>query len=59
EKIDFSSIAGITQRSDLTITDQTGYALISYHDTGGGWDASIRVDGVTAAHLQDNDFIFV
>ncbi|MCB1491342.1 MAG: hypothetical protein KDJ77_06020 [Rhodobiaceae bacterium] len=59
EKIDFSSVAGITQRSDLTITDGAGFALISYHDTVGGWDASVRVDGVTAAQLQDNDFIYV
>ncbi|MCB1492024.1 MAG: hypothetical protein KDJ77_09545 [Rhodobiaceae bacterium] len=59
EKIDFNSIAGITQRSDLTITDGSGFALISYHDAVGGWDASIRVDGVTAAELQNNDFIFV
>ncbi|MCB1493733.1 MAG: hypothetical protein KDJ77_18355 [Rhodobiaceae bacterium] len=58
EKIDFSSVAGITQRSDLTITDGAGYALISYAD-GGGWTASIRVDGVTEADLQSNDFIFV
>ena len=59
EKIDFSSIAGITQRADLTITDGSGFALVSYHDTAGNWDASIRVDGLTAAQLQDNDFIFV
>ncbi|MCB1491341.1 MAG: DUF3616 domain-containing protein, partial [Rhodobiaceae bacterium] len=59
EKIDFNTIAGITQRSDLTITDGAGFALISYHDAVGGWDASIRVDGVTAAQLQDNDFIYV
>ncbi|MCB1493491.1 MAG: hypothetical protein KDJ77_17135, partial [Rhodobiaceae bacterium] len=59
EKIDFNTVAGITQRSDLTITDGAGFALISYHDAVGGWDASIRVDGVTATDLQDNDFIFV
>ncbi|MCB1490951.1 MAG: hypothetical protein KDJ77_03985 [Rhodobiaceae bacterium] len=59
EKIDFSSIAGITQRSDLTITNGAGFAMIDYHDAVGGWDASIRVDGVTAAQLQDNDFIYV
>ncbi|MCB1493294.1 MAG: endo alpha-1,4 polygalactosaminidase [Rhodobiaceae bacterium] len=58
EKIDFSAVTGIAQRSDLTITDGAGFAMISYTD-GGGWDASIRVDGVTAAQLQDNDFIFV
>ncbi|MCB1491182.1 MAG: hypothetical protein KDJ77_05190, partial [Rhodobiaceae bacterium] len=58
EKIDFSSITGITQRSDLTITDGTGFAMISYTD-GGGWTGTVRVDGVTAAELQNNDFIFV
>ena len=58
EKIDFSSIAGITQRSDLTITDGVGFAMISYTD-GGGWSASLRVDGVAAVDLQDNDFIYV
>ena len=58
EKIDFSSIAGITQRSDLTITDGAGYALISYTD-GGGWTGTIRVDGVTAADLQNSDFIYI
>ncbi|MCB1490236.1 MAG: M10 family metallopeptidase C-terminal domain-containing protein [Rhodobiaceae bacterium] len=58
EKIDFSSIAGITQRSDLSITDGAGFALISYSN-GISWTGTIRVDGVTAAELQDNDFIFV
>ncbi|MCB1492023.1 MAG: hypothetical protein KDJ77_09540, partial [Rhodobiaceae bacterium] len=62
EKIDFSSIAGITQRSDLTITDVTDasgtYANISYTD-GGGWTGTIRVYDVTEAQLQDNDFVYV
>ncbi|MCB1493735.1 MAG: hypothetical protein KDJ77_18365, partial [Rhodobiaceae bacterium] len=58
EKIDFSSIAGITGLGDLTITDGVGYARIAYSDTA-GWDASIRVDGVHAADLGTNDFIFV
>ncbi|MCB1492413.1 MAG: hypothetical protein KDJ77_11565, partial [Rhodobiaceae bacterium] len=57
EKIDFSSVAGITQRSDLTITDGAGFALISYTE-GVLWTGTIRVDGVTAAELQNNDFIF-
>ncbi|MCB1492315.1 MAG: hypothetical protein KDJ77_11060, partial [Rhodobiaceae bacterium] len=62
EKIDFSSIAGITQRSDLSFSDVTdgsgSYALISYTD-GGGWSASIRVYDVTETQLQNNDFIYV
>ncbi|MCB1492329.1 MAG: hypothetical protein KDJ77_11130 [Rhodobiaceae bacterium] len=58
EKIHFTHVAGITQLSDLTITDGVGYALISYTD-GGGWTGTIRVDGVTAADLGNNDFVFV
>ncbi|MCB1493506.1 MAG: hypothetical protein KDJ77_17210, partial [Rhodobiaceae bacterium] len=58
EKINFVLVPGITQRSDLTITTGAGYALIRYHDIAGNWDASIRVDGVTAADLQNNDFVF-
>ncbi|MCB1493844.1 MAG: hypothetical protein KDJ77_18915, partial [Rhodobiaceae bacterium] len=58
EKIDFSAIAGIDERSDLTIADGAGYAMITYTDTG-GWTGTIRVDGVTAAQLQDNDFIYI
>ncbi|MCB1492327.1 MAG: hypothetical protein KDJ77_11120 [Rhodobiaceae bacterium] len=58
EKIDFSSIAGITQLSDLTITNGAGYAMISYTD-GGGWSASIRVDGTTLGDFTNVDFIFV
>ena len=60
--IDFTSIAGIDERSDLTFTDVTdasgSYALISYTDVG-GWSASIRVYDRTSADLQDNDFAYV
>ena len=60
EKIDFSNVAGIDEIGDLTITDFTGYAMISYTDTvSAAWTASIRVDGVTAAELGTGDFIFV
>ncbi|MCB1492945.1 MAG: hypothetical protein KDJ77_14310, partial [Rhodobiaceae bacterium] len=62
EKIDFSSIAGITQRSDLGFTDVTDasgtYALISYTDIA-AWTGTIRVYNVAEADLQGNDFIFV
>ncbi|MCB1493739.1 MAG: hypothetical protein KDJ77_18385, partial [Rhodobiaceae bacterium] len=62
EAIDFSSVAGIDERSDLTITDVTDasgtFALISYTDAG-GWTGTIRVYGVTEAQLQDDDFIYV
>ncbi|MCB1492326.1 MAG: hypothetical protein KDJ77_11115 [Rhodobiaceae bacterium] len=58
EKIDFSSIAGITQLSDLTISNGLGYALISYTD-GGGWTGTIRVDNTTVGDFTASDFIFV
>ena len=57
EKIDFSSIAGITQLSDLTITNGAGFALISYTD-GGGWTGTIRVDNTTLGDFTNADFIF-
>ncbi|MCB1493088.1 MAG: hypothetical protein KDJ77_15045, partial [Rhodobiaceae bacterium] len=60
EKIDLSGVAGIDEIGDLTITDGVGYARIAYVDTvSAAWSASIRVDGVTAAELGTDDFIFV
>ncbi|MCB1490725.1 MAG: hypothetical protein KDJ77_02810 [Rhodobiaceae bacterium] len=61
EKIDFSSVAGIDERSDLSFSDVSdasgSYALISYADAA-GWTGTIRVYDVTSAELQNNDFIF-
>ena len=52
EKIDLSAVAGIGSLADLTVTDVSGGALIAFGAN------TITVVGLTAANLDNSDFIF-